>query len=261
MLRHIILSQGRSGSNFIRNSINIHPEIVNYGEVLGTWTAPSKIWHLVKLLGCNQDDYFDLLFKNRFLFFSAQMWSSVAHLNKKKKINYKTFKTVKSLGVKEFCFHIKKYNLENYIITNTDIGIIYLYRQNLLKRYLSMQNLKKNNVVSTEQNDIKIQKIHIDTEDMIEKLQVLENEAEYEKELLNKIKKNPILSIKYEDAFATYESLQRMMHDVFNFLGVKPIDVVSDHKKILPTSIFDIVDNCDEVIEKLKSTKYHEYIY
>ncbi len=42
MNRHIILTSGRSGSNYLANTLNQHPQIVNYGEVLATTLIPYK---------------------------------------------------------------------------------------------------------------------------------------------------------------------------------------------------------------------------
>lgn len=44
MNKHIILTNGRSGSNYISGVLNSHPHITNYGEVLGEWTVPYMIY-------------------------------------------------------------------------------------------------------------------------------------------------------------------------------------------------------------------------
>ena len=46
MNRHIILTNGRSGSNNIANTLNLHAQLVNFGEVLGSWTLPRRLYEL-----------------------------------------------------------------------------------------------------------------------------------------------------------------------------------------------------------------------
>jgi hypothetical protein len=59
MQSHIILTNGRSGSNFVVNIINQHPQILNYGEVLGEWTILRKL-HKVGILRSSDDrEYLD----------------------------------------------------------------------------------------------------------------------------------------------------------------------------------------------------------
>ena len=42
MNKHFIFTSGRSGSNYLSNTLNISKKCVNYGEVLGEWTVPYK---------------------------------------------------------------------------------------------------------------------------------------------------------------------------------------------------------------------------
>ena len=48
MNRHIILTSGRSGSNYLTNTLNQHPHLVNYGEVLASMLIPYKFYDRCK---------------------------------------------------------------------------------------------------------------------------------------------------------------------------------------------------------------------
>jgi len=68
----------------------------------------------------------------------------------------------------------------DFLISNKDISIIHLYRENMLRRYMSGMFLKKTGIVSSEK-DVTIKKVHIDLVEMINYLDVLGKEAENEK--------------------------------------------------------------------------------
>ena len=73
MRRHLILTHGRSGSNFLTNSLNLHPQVVNYGEVLGDWTLPCKLRKLNLLNSESYEQYLDQLYTSSPLYYCAQL--------------------------------------------------------------------------------------------------------------------------------------------------------------------------------------------
>jgi hypothetical protein len=146
------------------------------------------------------------------------------------------------------------------LIENPDIAVIYLYRENLLQRYLSLQSLKHHNIVATEGASVTLSKMQIDIEDMLIKLDVLSQEVQYEHSLVQSLGKNPMLHISYEESFTNASSLQVMTSQVFEFLGVSPIEQVSSHRKILPKSLEETVENYDELVTALQTTRYAQYL-
>ncbi len=68
MNRHIIFTNGRSGSNYIANIINQHPNAVNYGEVLGDWTLPYKIHQKIGMGGKSDIEYLEYIYKDKVFF-------------------------------------------------------------------------------------------------------------------------------------------------------------------------------------------------
>ena len=105
MLKHIILTQGRSGSNFLANTLNHHPSVVNFGEVLGDWTIAYRLRRLMAIAGVSDRDFLEMLLHSQSLFYCGQIWSASAHLRKKQPINFKFFRNVESIGIKEFFIH------------------------------------------------------------------------------------------------------------------------------------------------------------
>ena len=138
--------------------------------------------------------------------------------------------------------------------------MIYLARTNLLRRYLSLQSLSKRKIVSTNEESLKLGKLYVNPETIIQELDVLYEESEYEAKLMNSLKTNPILSLSYEESFSTSSSIQSMTDKVFDFLGVTPIENRSNQRKILPKSLDAIVENYEELVEALQASRYAQYL-
>lgn len=260
MLRHVILTQGRSGSNFLVKTLNQHPAIVNYGEVLGHWTPSSKILKLLRPFGVSNCDYLELLFDNQLLYYGAQIWSANDRIRRGEKIYFKHNSHIKSLGIKEFGIHFQRFQVGDFLVKNPDIAVIHLTRENLLQRYLSLESLHRRKIVSTKTEALSLGKMKIDVAGMLKTLDTLHQESEDECRLIGSLKGNPVLELRYEDTYRDDQTLRKMTRQVFEFLDVSPIDYVSHHRKILSRKLEDIVENHDELREALTSTRYAHYL-
>jgi hypothetical protein len=261
MNRHIILTSGRSGSNYLANTLNQHPQIVNYGEVLASMLITYKLYEKSKKYkNWSVIDYLDYVYNSKTFFYMAQFFSAYSHLKKKKPINFKRLGKIKNLGTKDFFLNYDKKNCVNFLIKNEDIAVIYLSRGNRLRRYLSAVFLKKTHIASSEKT-LKVQKVKIVPAEMMTTLKVLDKEIENEKKIVSQLEKNNrLLSIKYEDYFADGEAIFTHNQRVFEFLGVTPLPLKSQHKKILPQRMYDLVENYDEFCACLTDTKYRKYL-
>ncbi|MEM7581601.1 MAG: hypothetical protein AAF316_17540, partial [Cyanobacteria bacterium P01_A01_bin.80] len=76
MNKHLILTNGRSGSNYLVTLFNSHPQITNYGEVLGDWTLPYKLNKKIKFglpLFDNYHNYLNYIYNSKLFFYSSQI--------------------------------------------------------------------------------------------------------------------------------------------------------------------------------------------
>jgi hypothetical protein len=69
-----------------------------------------------------------------------------------------------------------------------------------------------------------------------------------------------LLTIKYEDFFASDISLNRYQQKIFNLLKVSPIAFKSEHKKILSNKVSDILANYSEVKPIINNTQFKSFI-
>jgi len=260
MNRHIILTSGRSGSNYLTNTLNQHSQIVNYGEVLASMLIPYKFYdRSKKYKNWSVIDYLDYVYNSRTFFYMAQFFSMYSHLKKKKPINFKRWEKIKNLGTKDFFLNYDKKNCVDFLIKNEDIAVIYLYRENRLRRYLSGVFLRKTRIASSEKT-LKVQKVKIVPAEMMNYLQILDKEIENEQKIISQLENNRLLSIRYEDYFANEESILTHNQRLFEFLGLEPSPLKSQHKKILPQKMCDIVENYEEFCVCLADTQYQKYL-
>jgi len=260
MRRHLILTHGRSGSNFLANSLNLHPQVVNYGEVLGDWTLPKKLSKFGFIGNQNESDYLDSLYNSKSLYYLGQSWSAIQHLVKNKPVNFKHSNAVKTIGIKDFGIHFQRLGLDHYLRNNPDIAVIYLYRENILDRYISVQSLERNKVVQSEDSSTAVRKMKIDISEMMSALDVLRDELDYTHQLVDDLDGNPVIKICYEDAFADGDSLQNMCNQVFEFLQVDPIAEKSRQKKILSRSLDQVIDNFDDFKKAILGSRYSNFL-
>jgi LPS sulfotransferase NodH len=261
MKHHIILTSGRSGSNYLANTLNQHPKIVNYGEVLAGMILPYKLYSKCKKI-CRWSviDYLNYIYNSKIFFYSAQFYSAYSHIRKNKPINFKKWGNVSQLGTKDFFLNYRNKNAFSFLFDHEEIAIIYLHRENRLRRYLSGVFLQQTRVVSSEKQ-LEISKVYIDTTQMMKYLEILDREIEDEKNIISQLKNHRLLSLKYEDYFADENSILTHHQQIFEFLGVEPILAAkSQHKKILPQSMADLVENYDEFYACLKNSQYQQYL-
>jgi len=112
-----------------------------------------------------------------------------------------------------------------------------------------------------------LSKLHTDNFFLVESIKEkhkLKNEnliLRHENEMMTQLKTDHrVLTIKYEDHFAHEASIIDHNKRVFEFLGVEPLELISQHKKILPTTITDLVSNYDELAQVLTGSQYEHYL-
>lgn len=260
MRKHFVLTHGRSGSNFLANSLNLHPQVVNYGEVLGPWTLPHKVFGALKRVGWTWERYLDWLYEGFLPYFGAQAVSARSHLSKGKPIRFKARNTVRSIGMKDFAFLIYREGLMGYFESRPDIRVIYLHRANLFERYVSFLNMKKSGVVATEQVPATSTSIRIEINDMLEKISVYENEERQGEALVAALDPERVFRIDYASYFSSEEATNECHRQLFDFLDVDDIRVASKQKKIVHRPMHELIENYDAVATALDDAGYGEWL-
>jgi len=260
MDRHFILTHGRSGSNFLANSFNKHPSLVNYGEVLGEWTQPYRLFKLYERTGKGWADYLDTLYSSSAMFYAAQSISAISHLRSGRRNSFKRKASIKSLGIKDFVFLMRNRKLMGYLRDREDIKVIYLTRRNHFSRYLSLLNMRQTGIVKSETSSSNNCQYLVDIEDLIVKIGQYKAEEELGDMLVADIPDSRVSMIDYEEFFSSAHSTEKALSRLFNFLGVEDIKIASSQRKILSSHPSDHITNYEEVAAALKEAGHEKYL-
>lgn len=264
MRKHIVFALGRSGSNFVCNLINAHPHAVNYGEVLGDWTLLYKLHQRIGFGGKSISSYLNYLYDSPAAFYMAQLYSAWSHVKRAKPINFKFLGNIKTIGIKDFSMNFKKRNMSNFLVENTDILVINLYRTNQLKRLLSLQNLKGTGIVAVQTSGspppTRPKTMHADLERLMEYLEIYESEIEEHHQMVKGIPQDRVLHICYEDLFSSQAATKHYRNRISEFIGISVLETASTHTKILPDNLSEIIDNYEEVSKLLSGTRFEKYL-
>ena len=254
-VRFIILTNGRSGSNFVVNILNQHPNVVNFGEILGEWTLPNKLYKRLRLVTrWDWEGFIDWILFSRLAHWVGQMRSVMAHGERGKAREAKAFSTVKAVGFKDFFFLIERHDLADFVRTG-DFKVIYLSRSDSLARAVSLQRMAANGQAVQHQARTN-QAIQIDTDQLLRDLDAMAKEQMFEDRLIAAIGPNRLMHIDYQDYFFDAGKMEATNQRMFEFLGVPPCKVQAEHRKISGDTLRDEISNLEAVRTALGSSRH-----
>jgi LPS sulfotransferase NodH len=249
----VILTNGRSGSNFLVDTINQHPQLFNYGELLGHWSKKRKVKQLLRIK--TEEAYVEYFLQSKiFFYFSTFFYLLKDH----KTFKFKKYKDIHQVGFKDFGINFERYGLKDWLVDNHQINVIHLYRANHLDRYLSLIAMKETGLVSakTHSNSYRVK---VDCKKIVNTLQRYEEEMQFQFSIASHLSEDRLISISYEQLF-TQHNTSAILHEMFIFLGVDPINIEDRHVKILSSNIQFKVINFEELCETLKGTKFEHFL-
>lgn len=219
-IKFVVVSEGRTGSNFLVSILENHPSIRVYSELFNR--SDYKVMEYLDEQGCLiklGEDPIDFL---------------------ETKIFNNEFPVV---GFK-LMYHQAKSQSWNKIWTyvRRNFRVIHLKRRNLLDRFLSLKLAIENNChVSYENQECYTKSVYIDP---IELQNAIEVSLKGRKECEIIFKHTPCLEVWYEDICEDYENHIEVIQD---FLGVVPKDLKPTTIKQRTESQSMLIDNYEEL--------------
>lgn len=260
MRRFLILTNGRSGSNFLVQVLNQHPALANYGEVLGPWTVPGK-YVRPRFAGADgAARYLDWLYDSRAAFLAGQAFSWAARKRTGRPTHYRRRNDIAALGIKEFTVNFSREGLGRYLAARPDTLLITLTRENAFERLVSSRTLKETGEVaardgSKPQAGAK-KPITLDVARLVADLDVIaaENAAIAE---LAATHAGPQHHLTYETFFgAETAERARMLDAVQTFLGVPPQPLPAEHRRLATRPLAERIENFAAVAACLAGTPH-----
>ncbi|MGF1523804.1 MAG: hypothetical protein ACFBSF_15920 [Leptolyngbyaceae cyanobacterium] len=226
---------------------------------------PYKLHTKLGFGGRSLESYLDTIYSSKLFFYAGHTYSAVSHLKKGKRINFKYWGNTETIGIKDFSMNFTRYGITSYLKEHNDILVINLYRENILKRFISLEKMKDSGVVKVSntgnsEKPVRSQQIKLDIPYTFEQLALFEKELADHTKMVQELPQSRVLNIRYEDLFANSDTQNKHGNEAFRFLGVEPIAAKSDHRKILSDNLADIVANYDELRDKLQGTPFAKHL-
>jgi hypothetical protein len=258
--KHVIVTSGRSGSNYLTDVINGHPALTNYGEVLGDYMVPYR-WHRrFKYGGVALDDYLDFTLSSRKHFEMAKLYSIARRTQKRKPLRPKKWKNLESIGLKEFSPRLLTFGLDRYLSERPEIKVIHLHREDVLARAISVLHLQESRTIAVTSDPGMVRRIYLPAKNVVDMVRTVEREMDEQHELVDEVAPGRVLDVAYAELFASTTSHDRIIASLFDFLNVDGMVTVSTHRKILPTTMWETLTNSEEVAEVLTMAGFGHYL-
>lgn len=240
LVKFVVLTQARTGSNMLVSMLDKHPEVRCIGEAFNpvsafgyeNWMKKSRLRKVANKYirdYCVQA-YLDSLFSVR----------------SNENIRAAGFKLI-------YPGQFDRWSSFRYYWRTYDFKIISLIRRNLLRKYVSSQIANLEGVWSTQKRRDEKVHINIDLNDL--KRSLARTEAIY--------KLIDTLTVEFRGVQVSYEELSsdraNAMKSMFQFLGIKEFDsetLTAKTVKQNPEKLDMLIENYDEVYSALRNTKY-----
>lgn len=232
--KFIVLSTQRSGSTWLIDKLNSHPQIKAYSELLKD-----------DGIGYPKFGELDFPFYNQFKVVNKNKDALKQYLNE-------LYSNGETVGFKLMYNQHDSYPSIIDYVSNNDIKIIHLYRKSILDTYISKvvaaQSQQYHRIGTTESDDLSVL-IDIPTFMAFLDKSILQ---------LNKFKKlyKDSLEITYEELISNKNTFKELQF----FLGVKQSKLKSSLKKIIKTDKRDLIVNYQEVLDFMYKSDYYKYL-
>jgi len=227
-VKYFVFTQSRCGSGLLGTLLNNNHHILVDGEILNTRARCKAISINLYLKARSKQTIFE----------KKDVYGFKLKLHHLTDFYGLSFDEAKSL--------VSKLSKEGW-------KIIYLYRNNILRRSLSSLAARQRKLRHFHGNANKLRKIHVDCEALLERIRESEARVDLDQRILKDI---PHLLIEYEKDLLDQSLHSQTCNKVFEYLGIPAVEVET---KLTRTSTDDLsrtIENYDEVKATLENTKY-----
>lgn len=244
--KFVIVGTQRSGTTWIRTTLDNHPTISALGELFLFGRRFPRLTDTGKEIEGSYRNFIDGSAKRR-VYDLVRRHSAVEHFLD---ITYAS-NGPGAVGFKFMRSHARQFPSVVQYLLRENIAVVQVVRENVLKTLVSRETAKRRKLFHTSSAVPNI-RLSLEINTLVRSLEGI---ATDNFELANTFSASTYLRVSYEDFVANRTTELRRICD---FLNVEPIVDVSSHlKKINPDRLSDIISNYDEVSTVLKDTPFH----
>ncbi|HZV18665.1 MAG TPA: sulfotransferase [Sphingobium sp.] len=247
IIPHVILTLGRSGSNTLVDLLNQSDEILNYGEVLGSWNKIRRFRRLIAGNSGGEARYVDRLLHDRSVAAAANLARTAGKIRRGAFGDIKRLRTIRTIGFKEFSLNIRNMGLADHLLGQTDIRFIGLVRRNPLERLVSWRRMAATGEVAarTARKAAPVA-LTLDPATIVDDLEIIQREVDELDALLARIPSERRRVIEYDDLYARPDTTIRIARDLYDFLGVTRMNPRVRMKKIIQRPMAQVIANYED---------------
>lgn len=243
-MKAIIITSQRSGSTFLRHCLNCHPQITCDGELL--------IGGMVQLPSILEDRRIPAKIYRYFL---AGAWNPTKILDK-----FTTRTDAPILAFKAMYNHFVNPKVREFLQSHTDIAIIHLRRDNLLKQYVSQALLGKKRERRWQPHStskLPLVSICISPQAAIKAMQQTKKKFDDFERLLSNHRK---IELVYESMIEGRCLSKHATDAICNLLDIEQQPMCCDFVKVNPNELKLMIDNYEEVVNALSGTQFERFL-
>ncbi|MEN5196997.1 sulfotransferase [Sphingobacterium faecium] len=262
-MKFIILCPTRSGSNLLVNLLSCHEELKTFGEIFSldrlTFGEVESIIdfpieYLNQKLSSNSKLIFGTGFKMLYDNFTLDYFEKEVSLG-----NSHPSVTQRNNKLIDFVFNRyseerlrQQFNkLWRFLSDDKKIKIIHLTRRNLLESFVSLKKaFITDKWISIKEDKADIFKIELEKVELESYFNRIVNFKNYYAELFSE---HQVLNLYYEDLASSRE---HVITNVFDFLGIRPMELTSILKKQNRVCVRDSVNNYEQLKQDFSETKW-----
>jgi hypothetical protein len=240
-VRAILLTTQRTGSTFLIECLNSHPDIEATGELLigapskvqpltkGRWRPLAKFWRFVR----------------------AGAWMPRRHMDRffnDGQARVRLFKAMYN--------HVSNPITLGYLRERTDIRILHLRRRNLLKMHVSRKLMGSGKRVQSF-TPLEGARVHIDPAEALAEMRSVRRKYEHYEEVFSA---HPRLQLVYEDLISQQTIDPKVSDSICGFLEVRRAVMKSRLVKMNPDPLASIVTNYGELANEVSRTEFADLL-
>lgn len=244
--KFVIVGVQRTGTTWIRTTLNNHPSIQALGEVFLFSRGRFSMWR-TEGRGIEQSygDYIEQSARGRLMHFVNRRRIVERYLEQL--FSRQDFQAV---GFKLMRTQAKQFPMIVPYARKHKVRVIHVVRDNVLKTHISRETAKRRKLAHSTSH-VPVQRITLRTSGLVSKLhQIASDNFEWERVFAD----SPYMRLTYE-SFVVDRTTE--LSRLYSFLSVEPVHgVASNLVKINPQAIRDVLANYAEVCRSLEGTPY-----
>lgn len=243
--RFVIAATQRTGSTLIMSALASHPEIL---------CLPEIFLYTRRVTTRSENSYHHYLSTT-----SRGKWK---HYFARRKIVFDYLDYIYSLpgypciGFKLMYSHLSLFPMVMDYLAHNNIIVVHNRRKNILKKHVSRIAARQRQLYHSD-TAIKARPVFVTVRGLIRRLKKIEKENSSLNQVLVR-SGCPVIEVCYEDILRNKAAVFNVVQ---SFLGVPPRSLTTHLHKLNPDDLPRVIDNYDQVRDKLSGTCFEKYLY